>query len=111
MLLFVNVHTTARWNDRVVVQNRVASEIMSLDVVHVDTPIHSGHLINISYVVEQVGVLSDKLFVGLEIDHVDLQLATYDKSREPRMIYINKQRELSIHIHTRKMQSSIAYGA
>lgn len=77
VLLFINIHTTARRNNRVVVQNRVAGEIMSLDVVHIDTLIHSGHLINVSYVVEQVGVFSDKLFVGLEINHVDLQFVQH----------------------------------
>ena len=85
MLLFINVHTTALWNNRVVVQNRVASEVVSLDVIHIDTLIHSGHLIDVPYVVEQVGVFSDKLFIGLEIDHVDLQqLAAHDKIREPQ---------------------------
>lgn len=45
---------------------------MVLDMVHIDSSSDAGNLEQILRVVEQVGVLTDELLVGFEVDDVDL---------------------------------------
>lgn len=59
-------------NDTEWVDGRMTPIIMVLDMVHIDSSSDAGNLEQILRVVEQVGVLTDELLVGFEVDDVDL---------------------------------------
>mmetsp|Transcript_7501 Transcript_7501/g.21811 ORF Transcript_7501/g.21811 Transcript_7501/m.21811 type:complete len:209 (-) Transcript_7501:674-1300(-) len=62
----------AHRDDGVRVEDRVAREVVHLDVLHVDGLADLRDLVELAAVVHDVRVLADGLAVGLEVDDVDL---------------------------------------
>ncbi len=58
--------------DSVEIEIGMGGEVMYLDVVHVDALSEAMRLVEVSAVVEEVGVLAYLLFVTFKVGHVDL---------------------------------------
>mmetsp|Transcript_17883 Transcript_17883/g.46594 ORF Transcript_17883/g.46594 Transcript_17883/m.46594 type:complete len:247 (-) Transcript_17883:595-1335(-) len=70
----------------VVVQLGVRREVVRLDVVHVDRLLHARGLVHLPHVVADVGILPQRLLVGLEVYHVHLIKADQgDKQADVRL--------------------------
>lgn len=54
------------------IDNRVASVVMFLDVIHVNGVTHAWDLIYVFREIEQIRVLTNHLLVALEVNDIDL---------------------------------------
>jgi hypothetical protein len=64
------VHSRANGNNTKWINGGVRPVVVSLDVRHVDTGADARHLVDLSYVVLNVGVVRNALLVALEMHYV-----------------------------------------
>ena len=58
-------------NNAVVIQGRMRAEVVGLNVVHVDSLLDSGHLVNLAAIVQDARSVRDAACVGFEINNVN----------------------------------------
>jgi hypothetical protein len=85
---------SAFWNDTELVQVRMRSKVVRLDVLHVDSLLHTRHLIDLTTVVQYgIGILN-RASIALEVHDIDLVealranenlLRTQQRSRPSRL--------------------------
>lgn len=66
----INIRTL--WDDPVCIYGRMASIVVLLYVFHVDRAAHAWDLVYVFGVIEQIRIFTQKLFVALEMNSINL---------------------------------------